>query len=269
MKKFLLLIICCIFLYSCKSNNPVSSDNEIIPANYVKVDSVYTGSWKFVLWSATSSKLNYGYNEIGFKVYNGATEMKDGYFKYIPVMTHIGVSGHGCPVKSNLSYNSDLGLFNGYVCLTMYSDSVSVWKASYDYNGAAKIDSVPFYINNSSNDYIRIWTDLAGSNNYIMTLVSPLTPQLGLNNYSVMLHSTHDDVTYTEIDNASFGILVWMVAHGHTSSNNINPVSKGGGKYTGQVNFTMSGGWTVYDTIKVGGTDITNNNPPRFNFKVE
>ena len=60
-----------------------------------------------------------------------------------------------------------------------------------------------------------------------------------------------------------------MVTHGHSSSNNINPVSQGNGKYSGQVNFSMTGKWAVYDTLKINGNDITNNEPQKFNFSVQ
>lgn len=266
---FILFLLSCVIIYSCNSNNPVTQSNESTPSDYKKIDSVSSGNWKFIIMSATAQTLNYGYNDIGFKVFKNGAEMNSGYVKYSPTMTHTGVSGHACPVSPVFNFNQDKGLFTGYVCYTMYSDSLSIWKGCYNYNNEIRIDSIPFSVYYLLFDNIKIWTDNAGGHSYVLSLISPTSPALGLNNYSVMLHRTDDDFIFNEVNDATFGIYVLMVTHGHSSSNNICPVSQGNGKYTGQVNFTMSGKWAVYDTLKIGGSDITNNNPPKFNFAVQ
>ena len=268
MKYIFILFLFCIVLYSCKSNNPVTPENNTVPANYTKIDSVQSGNWKFVMFSATSQTLNYGYNDIGFKVYNNGAEMNSGYVKYTPVMIRPGVSGYSSPVKSSFNYNSDAGIFTGYVCFTMYSDTNSFWKGCYDYNGVEKIDSIPFTVLYQLYDNIRVWTDNSSGHTFVLSLIKPLAPSVGLNDISFMLHRTDDEINYSEVDNAGMVIYPYMVGHGHTSSGNINPTSSGGGLYEGKVNFTMNSKWNVYDTIRVSGTIVTNNNPPYFNFAV-
>jgi hypothetical protein len=265
----LLIFFTCIIIYSCNSSNPVTPKSETIVSNYVNIDSVQSGTWKFIINSGTAQTLNYGYNDIGFKVYNNGAEMTTGYVKYNPVMTQNGGTGCSSPVSPVFNYNADQHLFTGYVCFTQYSDTGKTWQGFYDYNGVAKIDSVPFTVYYYLYDNIKTWTDATGGHSYVLTLINPTSPTLGLNSYSVMLHKTDDNTNFSEVDNATFGIYVLMVTHGHSSSNNVNPVYQSNGKYTGQINFSMSGKWAVYDTLKINGSDITNNQPQKFNFSVQ
>ncbi|MBI5402097.1 MAG: FixH family protein [Ignavibacteriae bacterium] len=258
-----------IIFYSCNSDNAVESNTET--SAYVKLLTAESGNTKFELWSATGSVLAYGYNEIGFKVFINGTEKTDGFVKYKPVMYHfIGQTGHSCPVSSAFYYNSSKKLFTGYACFSMISDSASngQWTGYYNYNNASFVDSIPFTVLYSDNQLIE-WDDIVGSNTYVLTLLKPKTPRLGINTFEVLFHKYIGNNLYAEIDSAVMSIKPWMPAHGHGSSSNVNPISFGSGRYEGKVNFNMQGEWYVYDTIKINNTIVTKNDPPRFIFNAQ
>lgn len=263
-----LLLLSTVF-YSCSTE-----DNPLIPPEtsaYTKILTAESGNAKFELWSATGSVLSYGYNEIGFKVFVNGTEKTDGFVKYKPVMFHfVGQTGHSCPVSSAFYYNSSQKLYTGYTCYSMISDSASngQWTGYYNYNNISFVDSIPFTVQYSDNQLIE-WDDIVGSNSYVLTLLKPKTPRLGINTFEVLFHKYIGNNLYAEVDSAVMIVKPWMPAHGHGSSSNVNPINFGSGRYEGKVNFNMQGEWYVYDTIKINNAIVTKNNPPRFIFNAQ
>jgi hypothetical protein len=262
----LLALILAALLFACKSNS-VSNDEENKTSAYEKVFSTSTGDTRFEIYTATDTGLVSGYNDAGFKVFQNGQEMNSGYVKFLPRMHHPPpiTSFHSTPVSLQFDYNSDKQLFLGYMSFIMVSDSFSTWYGFFNYNDVMHIDSVPFWVSTSPNAQIRSFIDNTLQMAFFVTLVAPLSPKQGPNEFKCLLHKSMDDVYFTEVDDAQMGICPWMHLMGHGSSNNINPSYTGGGIYKGQVNFNMSGEWYVYDTIHYQNRVITPaNNPPKF-----
>lgn len=267
MKYFILLFISAIAFYSCNKENPLAPVS--VPQIYSKMFNVESGNTKFEIWSATGSNLLYGYNDIGFKVYVNGTEKTDGFVKYKPVMFHfVGQTGHSSPTSTNFYYNNTYKLFTGYVCFNMISDSSSQWTGYYNYHNQNYVDSIPFTVLPSSTQMLG-WDDIQGGNTYFLTLLKPYSPKLGLNDFECLLHRDIGNNEYAEVDSAQMIIKPWMPAHGHGSSNNVNPVWQGAGRYKGKANFTMLGNWLVYDTIRINNVLITKDKTPKFSFDVQ
>jgi len=270
MKYFIpFILLFSVLLYSCNNE-----ENPVIPpetSSYTKLLTVESGNTKFELHSATGTTLIYGYNKIGFKVFINGSEKTDGFVNYKPIMVHFpGQTGHSCPVSSAFYYNSTEKLFTGYTCYTMITDTTSTgrWIAYYSYNNTNRVDSIPFSVQYSENQLIE-WDDVVGANSYVITLLNPKTPRLGINTFELLFHKYIGDNLYAEVDSAVMIIKPWMPSHGHGSSSNVNPISFGSGRYEGKVNFNMQGEWYVYDTIKINNTIVTKNNPPRFIFNAQ
>jgi len=267
-KSFIIIILAGLLFTGCKSNNPVTTTNNT-PSDYIKVNTIENGNTKFELWSATGNMLYYGYNEIGFKVFLAGTEKKSGAVYYQPKMFHfLGSPWHSSPVSSVFNYDTDKQLFTGYASFTMISDSSGSWFGFYNYNNEVSIDSVRFTVTTNSTNQVKAWDDLAGGHTYVLSLIEPMNAKVGLNSITYILHQTNNDKVYTEVNGAQMFIKTWMPTHGHGSSSNENPVSLGGGKYTGKANFSMSGGWDVYDSIYYDGGVITRSPSPGFYFDV-
>lgn len=263
---FLALVTGIIF-YSCNSDSPVES-TENNPSGYRKLFSVESGNNKFEIWSTSDTCLIYGYNDIGFKVFINGNEKSDGFVNYDPMMIHFpGQTGHSSPRSAQFNYNSTNKMFTGYVCFNMVSDSSGEWTGYYKYNNQYSVDSIPFAVYPSANQVLG-WDDVQGGNAYILTLLNPKIPTVGKNPFECLLHMDIGNNLFKEVDVAQMIIKPWMPSHLHGSSGNVNPVSKGNGKYSGEAVFTMSGTWVVYDTIKINNVIITKIPPPKFTFDV-
>lgn len=268
MKYFIVLFLSAFLLYSCGNNDVVAPPvTEITPLDYTKIFTAESGSNKFEVYSASGNTLFYGHNEIGFRVYVGGVIKKTGFVKFNPQMYHgPGGPSHSSPVSERYTFNNDKNLFTGYAVLNMISDSTNLWYGSYNYNNEANVDSVMFVVNPMSSSQIITWDDMAGGNSYVLTLLYPKVPRVGLNTYTCLLHRTTNEKNYFEVDSAGFSIKPWMEAMGHGSPNNVNPASLGGGRYEGMANFSMSGQWSVRNTLYRNGVEITPANPAKFYF---
>jgi hypothetical protein len=255
------------YITGCGSESPVQPAGNPT-SSYSKIVTAESGGNKFEIWSSSGSNLIYGYNNIGFKVFQNSAEKTSGFVKYKPTMYH-GVAGpsHSVPVKENFYYDSGDKLFKGYAVFIMY-DETAFWAADYNYNNEIFIDSSIFQLTYSSSSQILAWDNVNTQRTYVVSLISPLSPRVGLNEVNMMLHETIDLQTYRELDSAEMYIRPWMETMGHGSSNNVNPVFLGGGAYKGTVNFNMAGEWFVYDSISYKGTVLTKTPPPKLNFDV-
>lgn len=264
---YFILFAALVVFYSCKSDSPVTPENS--QNDYFKLYTFEQSNLKFELYSATANTLKTGYNDLGFKVFINNTEKTDGFFKFVPKMYHTVVfNWHSSPTSPSFTYDQSKNMFMGYASFFMVSDTSSHWYGFFNYNDEASIDSVLFTVDTSSRSQVKYFVDFTAGDSYYLTLVSPYYPKQGPNVFKCILHKSNDDLNFSQIDNAVMFIRPWMEAMGHGSSNNVNPVYKGGGIYEGSANFNMSGYWDVYDSIKVNNTFITPAPPPRFTFDI-
>ncbi len=255
MYKVFILIFFAIIAYSCGSENTVAPPTET--SSYIKVLTIDSANIRIEMYNENSNILFVGYNEIGFKVFVDNVENKTGFFKYTPVMFHTAGPGHSTPVQSDFYYDNSKGMFTGYVCYSMLSDTTSFWFADYNYNNQFTIKRRQFDVVQGVGNQMRIWYDDVTSMLYYMTLITPKDPVVGLNDLKVILHQTADQTSYSEVSNAQMYIRPWMPSHGHGSSSNVNPAFSSYGKYEGKVNFTMPGQWFVYDSIVVNNQIVS------------
>jgi len=264
---FTFIMISAIFA-GCSDDTSVTPNGNQ-PGKYSRILTIESGDKKFEIWSSSASTLIYGYNDIGFKVFSDGLEKTNGFVKYLPTMYHgIGGPSHTVPVKENFYYDSADKLFKGYVIFIMY-DSSAFWASDYNFNNEFSVDSSVFDLSMNYKSQIYAWDNVNTQRVYILTLVSPLSPRVGSNEMTVMLHESSGFFTFSERDSAEMHIRPWMESMGHGSPNNVNPISIGGGYYKGNVNFTMSGEWYVYDSIRYNGTVLTKTPPPKFIYDVQ
>ena len=252
---YILVFAMLLTLSSCGSENPVNTTE--VTNNYLRVLTVDSANLRIEMYNDNSNVLYVGYNDIGFKVFVNNAEKKDGVLKYTPFMFHTSGPGHSTPVQSEFYYDNSKGMFTGYVCYSMLSDSTSFWFADYNYNNTYTLKKRQFDVVLGTGNQMRIWYDAGANLLYYLTLISPKDPVVGLNDFKVILHQSPDQENYYEVNNAQMFVKPWMISHGHGSSNNVNPVFSNHGKYEGKVNFTMPGQWFVYDSIVVNNQTIS------------
>jgi hypothetical protein len=259
MKKLLPLIFLLITLASCNNDNTVAP--VVQPTNnYLQVLTVDSANLKVEMYNNNSSILTVGYNEIGFKVFVDNVEKKTGFVKYTPIMHHTVGKGHSTPVQDGFTYDNSKGMFTGYVCYSMISDSTtSFWFGDYNYNDEFTLYKKPFDVVAGVGNQMSIWLDTIPNPDvlYYLTLISPKDPRVGLNDFKIILHQTIDNTVYNEVSNASMFIRPWMPLHVHGSSSNVNPAFTSHGKYEGKANLTMAGQWYVYDSIVVDNHTVS------------
>lgn len=255
-------------LWSCNSDPPVINNEQNNQGDYVKIHTAESNGNKFEVWSNTAANFLYGYNNIGFKVFLNGTEQNEGYVNFLPTMYHgIGGPSHSVPVKNICTYDASIGLYSGYVIFIMY-DTSAFWAADFNFNNTNRVDSSIIVLHPESKSKLYIWDNTVSQRTYVLTLMAPLSPNLGLNTVDMMFHESADLNTFSEVEAAEMFIRPWMEAMGHGSGNNVDPVPIGGGKYRGTANFTMAGEWFLYDSIKVNNTFITKTPPPKFILEV-
>lgn len=262
-KSFPGFLILLLLLHSCGNNNPVVND-PAEPTDYVKIFTAESGSVKFEVFSKSSTAFIYGYNELGFRFYLDNVEQNQGFVRFKPTMYHgIGGPSHSVPIPDKYFYDNSKSLFTGYAIFIMY-DTAAFWAADFNFNDTHNIDSMVFPLMYSSRTKIAAWGNTVTEKTYFLTLLSPSSPVVGLNDAEFMFHQTSDMTNYEEVNNAEMFIRPWMEIMGHGSSNNVDPVYIAPARYKGVVNFNMPGEWYLYDSIKVNGNFITPTPAPKF-----
>lgn len=253
-----------VLIYSCKDNS-VNTSEQNSSANYTKLFTIDSANIRFEVYSTYPPNFVMGYNNVGFKVFINNQEKTTGFVNFHPEMHHPNISQyHSTPASSQYYYQSDCGLFTGYICFTMYTDPNSFWVGSLNYNNEARIDSFSFVVNTRSSSQIKSFVDTSSGYIYLITLANPMNPAQGMNTFQCLLHRSYDNIEYEEIDSAQMFIRTWMETMGHGSTGNEPPIYKGGGIYEGKVNLNMSGNWFVYDSIYYQSRFITPTPAPKF-----
>jgi copper chaperone NosL len=85
-----------------------------------------------------------------------------------------------------------------------------------------------------------------------VSVVEPLEPRVGRQPFEVYVMQKRGMFEWRTLDDLTLEITPWMPSMDHGSPGNENPVAQGDGHYLGQVNFSMSGPWTVTVVVKDG-----------------
>lgn len=255
-------------------NTGCGNENDMITPpppgeTYYKIITAENGNFKFEVWTTNNDTLMTGYNKVGFRVFENGAAKTSGYVKFYAKMFHFtSTDFHATPVEPQYNYNSELGMFTGYIIMLMPSDTTSRWYAYYNYNNEFSVDSAQFDVGWDYKTKFKIFTDLGAELSYLITVVSPVDPIRGLNDFNCLLHESPDFVDFTQVNTAAMYLRPRLDSLNHTSSGNMNPVYSGNGIYWGKVNFDYSGGWKLYDSIYYNNRLITQNGTPYIYFQV-
>ena len=268
MKPILIFLFSAILFYSCSGDNPVTGNNNTADT-YVKIITAENNNTRFEMWSATGDSLMTGYNKIGFKVFENDQPKTSGFVKFFAKMYHLGATDmHATPVQPAYYYDDGLQMFTGYIVMLMPSDSTSMWYGYYNYNDLLNIDSAQFDVGWETRTKFKIFVDLNASLSYLITVLSPLDPARGLNDFRCMLHESPNFINFTQVTSAQMYTRVYLDSLNHTSAGNINPIANPEGIYEGRLNFDYPGLWRVYDSVYYNNKWITENGTPYIVFQV-
>ena len=230
--------------------------------NLVKLGETYlSGSGaKTVVYSGKD--LVTGQNSIYAAVFDSidGSALSDGHFKIEPVMD-MGTMKHACPVENPTSEVPVNGYYQCAVFFSMPGNS-SQWSLNLKYhnhkNGKHGNSTLGVNVANPSAVRFKSCVVEKDSNAAVMlSLLSPISPSVGINEFEIVLHRKKTMMEYPFIDNYSVEIEPGMPSMGHGSPNNVNPVHVEKGHYKGKVNFTMSGLWRIKLRLFKNGTLIS------------
>ncbi len=242
-------------LYSCDNEN-VTPEAGVEDLVLLAEKPVPGTELTFKIYQYTDS-LIVGYNR--FEILLSKTG-KEGAFtaaeiKLMPMMD-MGDMEHACPVENPIAGTNFDGVFAGAVVFSMPSGDMGSWTLSIKVKDTESDVSgevvLPVIITMPAES--RMKSFMIGDAKYLVSLVEPSAPKVGINDFEVTVHKKHSMMEWPAIETFTITIEPEMPSMGHGSPNNVNPVHASDGHYKGKVNFTMDGTWRVNMTLQAGGS---------------
>lgn len=194
-----------------------------------------------------------GYNHLAVRLTDktSGNNITSAGITYRPMMD-MGMMKHTTPVQ-NPTYSSEIQAYSGWVTFIMPSTTSATWsfEVIVDYMGS--IDTLSFAHEVVAPAEARLYSFISmadSSSAYFVALRQPMEPDLGMNDFELMIYQRETMMSFPPASNLKVEIEPEMPSMGHGSPNNVNPVHVEGGHYRGKVNFTMSGHWKVNMTIR-------------------
>ena len=255
--------------FSCKSKEEPEITKPTDPlSGLIKLKEGYAigAGAKVQIWGKKNFFM--GYNQLTVILLDSVNEkdtIKDSHIHFMPVM--VMGSGmmmpmqHACPVE-NPDEDAPNGLFKGAVAFVMPTSTAGYWTLGLTVHnhknnkyGAAGFNIT---VDNPSSPALSVFTSLAvDAPKLVLSLVSPTTPKVGMNDIEFTLHRKESDMSWPADTTHTFIITPEMPSMGHGSPNNVNPVHIGNGHYKGKVNFTMTGEWKIKVEVQKDGKTIS------------
>lgn len=260
--KYVYVFLISILIVSCNNNDPVIENT----VKYMKIGEVAASSFNVGFYATDS--LFVGYNKVYFKITDKNTGAAVSHATLVlhPLMD-MGTSSHACPIENPADTLTSDGYFKGAVLFSM--TGTNSWSLKVDVTANGKSETVSFPIDKvkSTNPVKKIvvidslstgagtWT----ITKYPVSLVEPSVWKVGNNPFEITVHTMASMMSFPCCNDLTVEITPEMPSMGHGSPNNVNPVSKGNGHYSGIVNFTMSGAWRINMVFKKGDRVIGKN----------
>ncbi|GAA0892788.1 hypothetical protein GCM10009122_24670 [Fulvivirga kasyanovii] len=204
-----------------------------------------------------------GYNELYFLLKKASDDalIESASLTMTPMMAMTEHS-HSAPTIQPAESDQREGFRKGAVIFTMPSGDMGKWTLSVKVSGLDSGNEVAFdfevpVISKEASyqaqdtKYKTVVRKVINDEKYFFAYHLPEgKPAIGANDFEVYAYKQLDMMTYEAVDGLTMGIEPEMPSMGHGSPNNVDPVSKGNGRYAGSVNFSMSGDWAIWLTVE-------------------
>jgi len=247
-----ILILISVFI-SC------NKDDDTEPEEKVQLVSIVTAETNQEIYKVellSKDTLFEGYNilyfdiekiETGVKLTNATVSLK-------PIM-HMMMMSHTAPKENPLNTLNEDGYFEGAVVFVMPSNPNEGWTLDVAIESGGIKDTVTLVIPTVKSleepKKINIISQI-DETKYFVSLVELANPIVGINNIEFTVHYKENMMSFPTAEDLTITIEPEMPSMDHGSPNNENPVHISNGHYMGKINFTMTGWWRVYITIKKG-----------------
>ena len=255
-------------LFSC------SNDDEDSPTinpleGFNLLTTINANDHALEIYSETQEELTIGYN----KVYLRIKDAEGSYFtnptaSWMPMM-HMMNRNHSCP-KSALEIAEDSSVLQGYVVFQMPSNPDEYWDIAFTYQvDGTEYAATGVVVVNPPSDEMRKISVFTGSDDtkYVLAMM-PFEPEVSINDFSAMLFTMQDMMTFPVVENYTVGIDPRMPGmDNHSSPNNEDLVYDSASKmYKGKLSLTMTGYWKINlklmdeSDLVLKGEDVTEQN---------
>lgn len=223
---------------------------------------------KVTLWS--DSSLSVGYNKLYFTLEDSVSgqSLTDVSPVLSAKMDMDGMMMSG-PCE-NPEFKDDLKGYEGASVFTMPgNDMMGKWviMLAFENPNTGRDDTATFSVEVKSAGFGTVLTQKGNdSAQYLITLIQPLHPQIGMNNMELLICKQSDNsMSYVPENDLTIEAKPQMPSMGGmTSTGNENPAFTANGHYLGKVNLNMTGDWQIDLKIHKGGALILDN--AHFNF---
>lgn len=292
-KLYSLLILAILLFTACSSDDDHSSNN---PENETEdlelVQSFQDGDYILDVWTKTG-ELHVGYNKVYLQIEDAnGNYIEDAQVSWHPMMTmemhddhdgheHHKTTDHGnstthhhsCPNSEITKVSNKKSLYETYVVFIMPSSDTDYWELNLHYNIAGTENEFTAQVNvtDLETDYYKIYTSAMGTDgeNYILALIEPENPAVGINPMEVALFkNTEGGMQFPIVDDYQLQVdprMPGMGNHSATGSENLTQNERG--FYEGKVAFSMTGYWKINLILQnesgeiVKGEEVTDNHP--------
>lgn len=260
-KYFILIFLVAATFFSCENENTEPEINALEGLTKLKEGYAIGASAKVELWG----KKNFfvGYNNLTVVVYDSLKPLQkitDAHIHFTPVIS-IGTVEQACPVE-NPDEEVVNGVFPGAISFIKSSGANDSWKLgisvhNHKYKKGGKM-IFDITVDDLTPSLINTFTSIsADSSKFVLSLVKPTNPKMGLNDIEFLLNKSVNplewttDNTYTVEINTEMPDM-WYGSHLFTNTQNI-----GNGHYTSNFDFSMGGEWRVNVIVKQNGVVVS------------
>lgn len=190
-----------------------------------------------------------GHNALFVRIKNTATQAYESTLTMeVKPLMHMTAMAHACPVSAFSKTANKTNLYDGYVVFQMASNATEYWDLTINYsiNGVDYTVTNQVTVNNTAKRRVTTFTG-TDSKKYILAMVNPESPKVGINEMQAMLFKMESMTNYPAVDGFTVLIDPRMPSMGnHGSPNNVNLVqTNNAGAYNGKLSLTMTGYWKI------------------------
>ena len=190
-----------------------------------------------------------GYNDVYYRVKDSVEN------KYILTANlsvnaemHMMSMAHGTPATNVTKLIDRPNMYSGAIIFTMASTEMEPWTLTVNVTQGSTTRSATDEVNvtQASKRNLNVFQGNDGER-YILALVKPLAPKVGINDITAMLYKRIDGYTYDLVPNYKINFDPRMPSMGnHSSPNNVQLTPNSSGDlYSGKLNLTMTGLWKI------------------------
>ncbi|MFD2823997.1 hypothetical protein ACFS5M_09965 [Lacinutrix iliipiscaria] len=211
-----------------------------------------------------------GYNAISIRIKDLATDsfVENASISWMPMM-QMPTMEHSCPNSNIVKALGKSTVYEGYIVYQMTNTDGSGWSLTLNYT----IDDIDYFATESitviRNEDQNVTSFMASDDhNYVLALVEPKNPIIGINDLKVGLFKMENMMSFPEVEDHTIMLDPRMPGMGnHTSPNNTDlSYNIADNMYHGDLSLTMTGYWVLNLKLMnaadelLKGEDVTEDN---------